>query len=269
MPSRSMSAHRSDGAAAGSERAPGCVVMCAAAVTSHLHLVRAMISDGHAGAVIDEVAASPLIGVDRLFARLPAIPAEEPAAATWSSARRLADQLEGHAVVGLSSFRSDPAELEEARIEAELVLAVLMRLDDPTPEDVNSGTYRLLFRMMASDQRVLHDFCESTVGVLRRYDERRRGALVQTLRTYLEEANCNMNATATAMYTHRHTVAYRLERTRALTGLDPGQPADREQLGLGLKIQLILDATSSPEAPADSRLSRQCRVSDQRDRQVA
>jgi hypothetical protein len=243
--------------------------MCAAAVSSHLHLVRAMIRDGHAGAQIDAPQPSGLSGVERIHARLPAIAGEEPAAATWSSARRLAEQLEGHAVVGLSSFRGDPSQMQAARTEAELVLEVLMRRDNPTPEDVNSGTYRLLFRTMAADRSVLHDFCESTVGALRRYDERHNGALVHTLRTYLESANCNMNATAAATFTHRHTVAYRLDRTRTLTGLDPGRPADREQLALGLKIQLILDATSSPQAPADSRLARQCRVSNRSCHQVA
>ena len=30
-----------------------------------------------------------------------------------------------------------------------------------------------------------------------------------------------MNATARAIYAHRHTVAYRLERVKELTGLDP------------------------------------------------
>ena len=33
-----------------------------------------------------------------------------------------------------------------------------------------------------------------------------------------------MNATAAAIYAHRHTVAYRLERVRELTGLDPMSP---------------------------------------------
>jgi hypothetical protein len=245
----------------GESASEGGVVMCGAVVAGHLHLVRAMIRDGHPRGLVEHVERSELDGVDRLYARLPPIPATEPAAATWSSARRLALELEGHAVIGLSSFRRDPSELDEARLEARLALEVLMRHDDPTPDDVNSGTYRLLFRTMASDQRVLHDFCESTVGPLKRYDQRSRGELVHTLRTYLGGANCNMNATAAATFTHRHTVAYRLDRVKELTGLDPARPADREQLGLGLKIQLILDAAAAPDTPAQSRLAQQCRVS--------
>ena len=49
-----------------------------------------------------------------------------------------------------------------------------------------------------------------------------------------------MNSTAKAIYAHRHTVAYRLERVRELTGLDPTAREDRERLGLGLKALRIV-----------------------------
>jgi hypothetical protein len=41
---------------------------------------------------------------------------------------------------------------------------------------------------------------------------------------------------------HRHTVAYRLERLGELTALHPGQVDDRERLGLGVKAHLVLEA---------------------------
>ena len=44
-----------------------------------------------------------------------------------------------------------------------------------------------------------------------------------------------MNATARAIFAHRHTVAYRLDRIRELTGLDPSSSEDRERLGLGIE----------------------------------
>ena len=50
-----------------------------------------------------------------------------------------------------------------------------------------------------------------------------------------------MNATARAIYAHRHTVAYRLERMKELTGLDPTASEDRERLGLGLKALRIVE----------------------------
>ncbi len=49
-----------------------------------------------------------------------------------------------------------------------------------------------------------------------------------------------MNATAQAIHTHRHTVGYRLDRIRELTGLNPFLSEDRERLGLGLKAYRII-----------------------------
>ena len=56
------------------------------------------------------------------------------------------------------------------------------------------------------------------------YDDQYSTDLVGTLGSYLEN-NCNMNATASSIHAHRHTVGYRLERVKELTGLDP--PAAR------------------------------------------
>jgi sugar diacid utilization regulator len=51
-----------------------------------------------------------------------------------------------------------------------------------------------------------------------------------------------MNAAAAAIPAHRHTVAYRLDRLRELTGLHPGSADDRERLVIGVKARLVLDA---------------------------
>ena len=72
-----------------------------------------------------------------------------------------------------------------------------------------------------------------------RYDDQYRGDLLATLEAYLAN-DCNMNATARAIYAHRHTVAYRLERVRELTGLDP--PSARTASG-----------SAWPEGAADRR----------------
>ena len=63
-----------------------------------------------------------------------------------------------------------------------------------------------------------------------------------------------MNATAAAIYAHRHTVAYRLERVKELSGLDPMQTEDRERLGLGLKAYRII----APRPAAVGRTTAEC-----------
>jgi sugar diacid utilization regulator len=52
-----------------------------------------------------------------------------------------------------------------------------------------------------------------------------------------------MNATARAVFAHRHTVAHRLARVRELTKLDPSLGEDRERLGLGIKAYRIVAPT--------------------------
>ncbi len=100
------------------------------------------------------------------------------------------------------------------------------------------GTYRLLLQLLASDRGHLDEFHEATIAPISRYDEQYRTELVGTLAAYLDH-DCNMNATAAALYAHRHTIAYRLERIRELTGLDTARHEDRERLSLGVKIHRL------------------------------
>jgi DNA-binding PucR family transcriptional regulator len=106
-------------------------------------------------------------------------------------------------------------------------------------EEIGGGTYRLLFRVMASHPQEVRSFYEDTVSTLVRYDEQYSTDLLGTLDAYLGN-NCNMNATAQEIHAHRHTVGYRLDRVRELTGLDPLRSEDRERLGLGLKAHRII-----------------------------
>ncbi len=175
----------------------------------------------------------------RVYALLPALAVDSPAEATLAAAARLAARLQRHGTVGLSSFYGDPGDLARAVQEAELVLDVLTVSGEPIAEDINQGTYRLLFRVLASHPEEVRSFYEDTVAPVVRYDDQYRTDLVGTLEAYLA-ANCHMSATATAIHAHRHTVAYRLERVRDLTGLDPMQSEDRERLGLGLKAYRII-----------------------------
>jgi PucR C-terminal helix-turn-helix domain len=156
---------------------------------------------------------------------------------------KLAERLRGYGPTAVSSSYADGADLSRALNEAELMLEVLAR-DGETAREIESGAgsevYRLLFRVLASHPEEVMSFFEDTVAPVARYDEQYQGDLVGTLEAYLAN-DCNMNATARAIYAHRHTVAYRLERVKELTGLDPGSSEDRERLGLGLKALRIVE----------------------------
>lgn len=59
------------------------------------------------------------------------------------------------------------------------------------------------------------------------------GLITSTLRSYLETGS--VSATATSEVVHANTVLYRLNRVKALTGLDPRKPADATVLTLALR----------------------------------
>jgi sugar diacid utilization regulator len=217
----------------GCDLSRGAVILCAELTTDRPRHVVATISGEHPGALAQHMDDA------RVYALLPAVGGDDAPERTLEAARRLATRLQRHGTVGVSSFYADPADLSRAIQEAELVLDVLRQSDAPIAEDIGTGTYRLLFRVLASHPEEVRSFYEDTVAAIVRYDDQYRTDLVQTLEAYLEH-NCNMNATAAAIYAHRHTVAYRLERVKELCGLDPMQTEDRERLGLGLKAYRII-----------------------------
>ena len=220
----------------GCDLARGAVVLCAELTTDRPRHVVATIAEDHPGALAQHMDG-------RVYALLPAVGGDDAPERTLDRARKLAERLRQHGTVGLSSFYADPAEFGRAIQEAELVLDVLRQSDaggwDSDLRDIGTGTYRLLFRVLASHPEEVRSFYEDTVAPIVRYDDQYRTDLVGTLEAYLDQ-NCNMNATAAAIYAHRHTVAYRLERVKELTSLDPMLSEDRERLGLGLKAYRII-----------------------------
>ena len=215
----------------GCDLAQGGVALCAKLTSDRPRHVVALITGEYGGALAQHMEG-------RVYALLPSVQEGSPLE-TQDAARRLAGRLERYGAVGLSSFYSEPADLPRGLQEAELVVDVLEQSDGAITEDIGTGTYRLLFRVLASHPEEVRSFFEDTVAPLVRYDDQYGTDLVGTLDAYLEN-NCNMNATAAMIYAHRHTVAYRLDRVRELTGLDPVRSEDRERLGLGLKAYRII-----------------------------
>jgi sugar diacid utilization regulator len=166
--------------------------------------------------------------------------------------RELESGLPGFAfVVGRSRRTEDPLDLGRARNEALLAANVV----EGEPERVElgyeeTGTYQLLLPYM-SDPAELRRFYSETVRPLVLYDEQYETDLLGTLSTFLE-CDANVNATASRLITHRHTVRYRFERVRELTGLDVSSTDGREKLSLGLKAMRVL-GIAAPRGPANER----------------
>src|SRR5690242_10281727 len=163
--------------------------------------------------------------------------------------RELESGLPGVAfAIGRSRHTVDPVALRRARNEA--LLAANVVEGDPERNELSyeeTGTYQLLLPHM-SDPAELKRFYSETVRPLVAYDEQYETDLLGTLSTFLE-CDANVNATAARLFTHRHTIRYRFERVRELTGLDVSSSDGREKLSLGLKAMRVL-GIAPPRGPA-------------------
>jgi sugar diacid utilization regulator len=163
--------------------------------------------------------------------------------------RELEAGLSGFAfALGRSRRAQDPLDLQRAFNEALLALNVVEG-DSERAELAyeETGTYQLLLPYM-SDPAELKRFYDDTVRPLVSYDEQYETDLLGTLATFLD-CDANVNATASRLITHRHTIRYRFERVRELTGLDVSSTDGREKLSLGLKAMRVL-AIPTPRGPA-------------------
>jgi sugar diacid utilization regulator len=153
----------------------------------------------------------------------------------------LTSSLPGHTfAIGRSRFASDPNDLHRAASEALLAANVAEGdTERPVLAFEETGAYRLLLSAMSEDPAELQRFYAETVEPLVSYDDQYETDLLQTGEALLE-ADGNVAGTAQRLYTHRHTIRYRLERVRELTGLDVGSTDGREKLSLGLKAMRVL-----------------------------
>ncbi len=174
-------------------------------------------------------------------------------------ARELQAALGGFTfAVGHSRLAPDAADLYRAGQEALLAANVAEATPGGDSEQdaavlafEDTGAYRLLLPAMSEDPGELHRFYDETIAPLVAYDDQYETDLVTTLETFLD-CDGNVANTAGRLYTHRHTIRYRLVRVHELTGHDVSSTDGRERLGLGLKAMRVL-GISPPGGPARER----------------
>jgi DNA-binding PucR family transcriptional regulator len=173
---------------------------------------------------------------------------EEATAARAAEAvlRELEAGLAGYTfALGRSRIAEDPVDLPRAAGEALLAANVAQGGSDGVALAFEqTGAYRLLLSAMSENPSELQRFYSETVEPLLAYDEQYETELVRTLATFLE-ADGNVAGTAQRLFTHRHTIYYRLERVRELSGLDVSSSDGREKLSLGLKAMRVLGISAA------------------------
>jgi sugar diacid utilization regulator len=207
---------------------------------------RALARDSLAGTV--ELSSAGTQEVE-LVILVPGVDAELARKVAESVHRELEMNLPGfHSAVARSRPTADPADIYRAGSEAFLAANVAVAQGTTELAFEETGAYRLLLPAMVEDPGELRRFHDETVAPLLTYDEQYETELVKTLESFLD-ADGNVAQTAQRLFTHRHTVRYRLERVRELTGLDVSSTDGRERLGLGLKSMRVLGILA-PHGPA-------------------
>src|SRR5467141_1735052 len=88
-----------------------------------------------------------------------------------------------------------------------------------------------------SDERLV-DYSKRHLGPLMEHDSARKGALVATLRAYLETGE--QQQAAQRLRVHPNTLRYRLDRIREISGVDLEDPETRLNLAVALRVQALL-----------------------------
>ena len=184
-----------------------------------------------------------------VVAIVPAADVGQLARAASTASGELAESLPGFLVtIAWSRWTQDPVDLYRAANEA--LLAVNVAEAEGTRELAfeDTGSYRLLLPAMSEDPAELERFYSETVAPLAAYDDQYETELVNTIEAYLDNDG-NVTPTAEQLFTHRHTIRYRMERVKELSGHDITSTEGREKLGLGLKAMRVL-GIAPPRGPA-------------------
>ncbi len=154
----------------------------------------------------------------------------------------IADMSNAKVAVGVSRIRMNAAEILRAMDEAKIALDTGCRLSGAGSfmEFDQVGIYRLLLPLARESKADGRLYYEETVGRLAEYDRQHGTDLVQTLEAFRRN-NENVALAADELYTHRHTVRYRLQRIAEITACDPFMGAEREKLYMGLHIKYLLN----------------------------
>jgi PucR family transcriptional regulator, purine catabolism regulatory protein len=137
----------------------------------------------------------------------------------------------GRITIGRSRAKSELDALRAGLREA----SVALHLDGPAAvRDVDTLGLQGLIAGMRDDLGAA-DFVQQVLGPVLEHDARESARLVDTLQAYLAHG-CRPGPAAEQLRVHRHTLAYRLDRVRELTGRDPRSGEHLVEFGLALEL---------------------------------
>ncbi|HTX91378.1 MAG TPA: helix-turn-helix domain-containing protein [Anaerolineales bacterium] len=152
------------------------------------------------------------------------------------SRREYADIL---ILCGLGTASNNISEWRSSFRQAGQALELARRFREPHPLYFpDLSVYRLLIQLENSPELI--GFQEEMLGALLASEGARE--LIHTLQVYFEH-NGNLSQAAEALFVHRNTLIYRMERISSLTGVDLDDPETRLAMQLALHIYRMMEKT--------------------------
>ena len=112
----------------GCDVSDGAVMLCVEVEGGRPRMVASAILSEYTGAFAEPLDVAPSDdAAQQVWAILPAVAGDDPAAATEAAAKRVATRMRQYGPVGVSQFHRDPKEFRRALDEAELMLDVMRR----------------------------------------------------------------------------------------------------------------------------------------------
>ncbi|MDV4151417.1 PucR family transcriptional regulator ligand-binding domain-containing protein [Clostridium sp. AL.422] len=142
-------------------------------------------------------------------------------------------------IVGIGRSYLDISQLYKSQEQAKLIVE---HLSKSTTESIIHYDDLGIYRILAHDglKGELIDFCKDTIVPLVEYDKLYNSELVKTLKQYFK-FNGNMKKISEKMYMHYNTIVYRVNKIKAITGLDIDESDNRLNLQIALKILDIIE----------------------------
>lgn len=131
------------------------------------------------------------------------------------------------------------ASVEEARVAA---LASELLYNGAATWYGSLGADHLLILLYRDQPAELRGYVDRTLGPLIRHDARAASPLLPTLRAFVEHGG-HLRETATHLYVHRNTLAYRLDRVAQILGTDIKSGNARFAIEIALRAQKLVAAS--------------------------
>jgi sugar diacid utilization regulator len=146
-----------------------------------------------------------------------------------------------HCRVGVGAVCDRPREFARSHREAQLALKMQQAMggDLAVTQFEDLGVYQVLSELPDVDS--VDRFVRRWLGPLMDHDAQKGSELVATLGGYLESGG-RYDAAANLLMVHRSTLKYRLQRIRAITGYDLGDPDISFNLHLATRAWRTLEA---------------------------